>query len=66
MPPVKKNVVSLETKLKIINEAETTSYAALGEKYGLSKNTINSIVRRKQQLLLNVESGQFSSDKGIL
>uniref|UniRef100_A0A915HFS8 HTH psq-type domain-containing protein n=1 Tax=Romanomermis culicivorax TaxID=13658 RepID=A0A915HFS8_ROMCU len=57
-----KNIISLETKLKIINDASESSYAELGEKYGLPKATIGTIMRQKDQLLEKAESGDFGKN----
>uniref|UniRef100_A0A915ICI9 HTH CENPB-type domain-containing protein n=1 Tax=Romanomermis culicivorax TaxID=13658 RepID=A0A915ICI9_ROMCU len=57
-----KNIISLETKLKIINDASESSYAELGEKYGLHKPTIGTIMRQKDQLLEKAESGYFGKN----
>uniref|UniRef100_A0A915IL22 HTH CENPB-type domain-containing protein n=1 Tax=Romanomermis culicivorax TaxID=13658 RepID=A0A915IL22_ROMCU len=62
MSQKKRQSISIDTKLKIISESSNLSYTELAAKYNLSKNSIGSIIRSKDKLTTNVESGQFGVD----
>ena len=55
MPPVKRNIISIDTKLKIIDDSDKMSYIDLAKMYNLPRTTISAIIKQKDQIIKSVK-----------